>query len=259
MHTKLGSDNPYGPGRYGFAWQHVPAGGKAHLDYGCGDGHFLASLKGKKIGRLVGLDANRDAVQRAQARSASACEVLHANGDAPLPFEAKTFTSATLMDVLEHVVDQQGILAELHRVLADDGVLVVTVPGRHLLSLLDLGNLKFRFPRLHRWYCCRCHSHAAYALRYAANPDGLVGDISAAKRWHEHFSRAGLQGLLSQRGFVVTEFDGSGYFMRLLKICALLAGRSRRAEAAVERLAAWDARRFESANVFCVAQKRNAS
>ena len=44
MHTRIEMDNPYGYDRYGFAWEHVPAGGAAHLDYGCGDGRFLVGL-----------------------------------------------------------------------------------------------------------------------------------------------------------------------------------------------------------------------
>lgn len=256
MRTTLGTDNPYGHDRYGFAWERFPVGGRAHLDFGCGDGRFLATLASKNIKRTVGVDVDRDAVQRAEAAAGGRYEVVHIGQVVPLPFADKTFSSVTLMDVLEHVDQQRGLLDELHRILDDDGMLIVTVPGRHLFSFLDMGNLKFRFPRLHRWYYCRGHGRPEYDRRYGANPDGLIGDVSATKRRHEHFSRAALERLLIRSGFVVADFDGTGYFIRALKILRWGLGRSRWFRTAMERLMAWDARRFETANVFCIARKR---
>ncbi len=254
MHTRVTGDNPFGYDRYGFAWQHVPAGGAAHLDFGCGDGRFLAALATKGIGRRVGLDGSQDAVQRARERLAG-LDVRHLRCTIPLPFADKEFASISLMDVLEHVDEQGALLGELGRVLRDDGVLVVTVPGRHVFSFLDLGNLKFRFPRLHRWYYRRRHSAQEYEQRYVHNPDGLVGDISARKRWHEHFSRYGLEQLLSRSGWAVVEFDGAGLFLRILRIMEMTVGRSGPLHRLVRKATAWDARRFESANLFCIARK----
>jgi len=254
MRTKIDADNPYGYDRYGFAWQHVPADGAAHLDYGCGDGRFLVGLRGKGLGRLVGADAGRDAVRSARAACTEA-DVVHVNGSPRLPFSDAEFSSISLLDVLEHVDAPDALLAELHRVLRDGGVLIVTVPRRHIFSVLDIGNLKFRFPRLHRRFYCHRHSRQEYERRYAANPDGLVGDVSASKRWHEHFSRRTLQSALSRNGFTVVEFDGSGLLRRVFKIIETVFGRIGPLRAAMQRITAWDARRFQSANLFCVARK----
>lgn len=255
MRTRLDLDNPYGCDRYGFAWQHISAGGAAHLDCGCGNGRFLESLRAKRIGRLVGVDVSRAAV--AQARQIDeGLEIAHLTETTPLPFPDASFSSITLMDVLEHVAEQRALLGELRRVLQDDGTLIVTVPGRHLFSVLDLGNLKFRFPRVHRWWYCRKHSSADYERRYTANPDGLVGDVSAAKRWHEHFSSVQLGHLLNESGFEAVAFDGAGCFRRVLVLAGMLFGRLRPLRAGFEQLIAWDARYFASANLFCVARKR---
>lgn len=253
MRTKIEPGNPFGCDRYGFAWQHVPAGGSAHLDFGCGDGRFLASLAGRNV-RATGVDAGREAVKQAK-ENCRGMDVTHVGGTAPLPLGDQAFSSVSLLDVLEHVAGQDALLAELHRVLEDSGTLIVTVPGQHVFSFLDVGNLKFRFPRLHRWFYCRRHSRAEYERRYAANPDGLVGDVSAEKRWHEHFSRRKLEGLLGRNGFAVVAFDGAGLFMRPLKVLEMLCGRVRPARAVIRRLMAWDARTFESANLFCLARK----
>lgn len=255
MHTRIEPDNPCGYDRYGFAWQHVPAGGAAHLDFGCGDGRFLAALRSKGIERLVGADAGEEAVRRAMDRS-DGLEIVHVRPGASLPFADGEFSSISLMDVLEHVDRQEALLAELRRVLRDDGILIVTVPKQHVFSFLDMGNLKFRFPRLHRWHYCRRHSLEEYERRYVTNPDGLIGDVAAKKRWHEHFSRRTLEDLLYRKGFSVVQFDGAGYFLRLLKIAETLFGRIAPLRRGITRIMAWDARRFQSANLFCVARKR---
>lgn len=254
VHTEIKPGNPFGYDRYGFAWQHVPAGGATHLDFGCGAGRFLEGLRSKGIGRLVGVDGSEDAVKLALKRFPG-LEVRHLRQTVCLPFADKSFSSASLMDVLEHVDEQDALLCELGRVLRDDGMLIVTVPGQHAFSFLDMGNWKFRFPRLHRWYYCLRHAPQEYERRYISNPDGLVGDISAKKRWHEHFSRRKLESLLNRNGFSVVEFDGSGFFVRILKAAELAAGRIGPLRSALRKMKAWDARRFQSANLFCVARK----
>lgn len=258
MRTEIEADNPFRHDRYGFAWQHVPAGSAAHLDFGCGDGSFLAALTAKGIERLVGVDADRDAVDRAVERDGK-LEIRHIDRTVPLPFADREFSSITLMDVLEHIHEQGALLDELNRVLRHDGSLIITVPGRHAFSFLDMGNLKFRVPRLHRWHYCRARPRDEYERRYVSNPDGLVGDVSARKRWHEHFSRRGLERLLTDHGFAAMQFDGAGLFMRILKIARLALGRCGPLRRAIDKMMAWDARRFESANLFCVAHKHARS
>jgi ubiquinone/menaquinone biosynthesis C-methylase UbiE len=257
MRTRIEAGNPFGFDRYGFAWQHVPAGEAAHLDFGCGDGRFLVRLRSKSIGRLVGVDVRREAVEQAKAKCGDA-EIVHIDGSSPLLFADSEFSSISLLDVLEHVDEPDTLLAELHRVLKDEGILIVTVPGQHVFSILDTGNLKFRFPRLHRWFYCRTHPREEYERRYVSNPDGLVGDVSAKKRWHEHFSRRKLAGALNRNGFPAVQFDGTGFFMRVLKIAELVFGRIGPLQRGIRKIMAWDARRFQSANLFCIARKRAA-
>lgn len=258
MRTRLSPENPHGPSRYGFAWEHVTAGAAAHLDFGCYHGAFLASLRTKRISSLVGADASREAVENARRRFPD-LDVRHVAAGAALPFADRSFASITLLDVLEHVYEQMDLLHELARVLADDGRLIVTVPRRYAFSFLDAGNWKFRFPRLHRRLFLLNHTRAEYQRRYVAAPDGLIGDVSARKRWHDHFSEAALAELLERGGFEPLVWDGSGFFARPLTpiLVALEAIPGlRRVAQAIERL---DARCFRSMNLFCVARKRGGA
>ena len=254
MHTKISPENPYEHGRWAFAWEHIARGGASHLDFGCHDGAFLNSLNDKGIGRLVGVDVSEEAVRKGRQRFPE-LEIIKISDTPVLPFEDGVFSSASILDVLEHLCEQAELLRELRRVLADKGRLIVTVPGRHLFSFLDMGNLKFLFPRLHRWYYRRSHSREEYEQRYVSNPEGLIGDVSDKKRWHEHFSRGKLRNLLTETGFSVIDFDGTGYFRRVIIDVRYFMGWIRPMRRALTRLERLDARRFESSNLFCVAEK----
>lgn len=254
MHTKISPDNPYGYVRGGFAWEYISKETAAHLDFGCQDGRFLNTLRDKGIKRLVGVDICEESVNRGRQLFPE-LEIIKINEAAKLPFDDGTFNSVTIMDVLEHVYEQAELLKELNRVLKDNGKLIITVPGQHLFSFLDLGNLKFRFPRLHRWYYCLNHSQEEYECRYVSNPNGLIGDISARKRWHEHFSREKLEKLLTEAGFTPIDFDGSGFFSRIIGNLDRFFGRFKPLNKALRRLYRLDAKLFESTNLFCVAEK----
>ncbi|UCF44271.1 MAG: class I SAM-dependent methyltransferase [Planctomycetota bacterium] len=254
MHARISSDNPYGYDRWGFAWEYVPWGGAAHLDFGCHKGAFLSALKPKGIRRLVGVDVSEEAVHEGR-RLFPDLEIIKIHEAGDLPFDDRTFDSVSMLDVLEHVYDQVEVLAELNRVLKDEGRLVITVPGQHLFSFLDMGNYKFRFPRLHRWYYCLRHSQEDYEYRYVSNPDGLIGDISAKKRWHEHFGREKLKRVLREAGFGVIDFDGTGFFARVIGSGSYLVGWIKPARNVLAWLGQLDSRLFESTNLFCVAEK----
>jgi SAM-dependent methyltransferase len=256
MRTSRSTLNPFGESRHGYALEQVRAAGShAHLDIGCFDGAFLQALAVLGVETLCGVDVNEDALSEGRPRF-PALELIHVADTRSLPFADGRFDSVTLLDVLEHMAeDHQGVLlAEVRRVLRPGGIFVVTVPGQHVFSALDLGNLKFRFPRLHRRWYTRRHGADAYRYRYVDNPFGLVGDVSGEKRWHEHFSADRLGSLLEAAGFEVVDVDGSGLFMRPLRIGRLVSpGPLRRV---LDGLLVRDAGRFASANLFVTARRR---
>lgn len=255
MRTALSPDNPFGHTRAGYAWEKVPSAGAPHLDFGCNEGVFLDHLARRTQRRLIGVDVSRPAIAAGRTKRPDV-ELVHLAGSGSLPFPDGYFGSISLLDVIEHIADQKRILDELFRVLAPDGVLIVTVPGRYVFSWLDAGNLKFRFPRLHRWAFCLTHSREDYETRYARNPDGLIGDVEAAKAWHEHFTPAGLGSLLGRSGFEVIEFDGSGFWGRPLRFMTLPLARAKLVDGVLTGVYRLDSRFFSSMNLFCTARKR---
>ena len=137
------------------------------LDLGVGDGAFAAPLL--DAGAVVsGVDVAEEALRRARARAPGADLRLVAEGE-PLPFGEDAFDVVWAGEVLEHVADVVGLLAEVRRVLRWGGTLLVTTPrlDRATLLALALGpgrwasawfdpradHLRF-FPRPQR--CARC-------------------------------------------------------------------------------------------------------
>jgi len=113
--------------RYGFAAQF--AGGGRVLDVGCGAGLGTRMLSAAGARSVVGVDVRPEAL--AAAREAdSAGEYREHDLERPLPFPDGAFDLVVCLEVLEHVRDQAGLAGELRRVLAADGVALVSVPNK---------------------------------------------------------------------------------------------------------------------------------
>ena len=108
------------------------------LDLGCGFGRhaFEAARRGADV---VALDAGRDEVEGVAATFAAMLEAgelrptdVHTaavQADAMhLPFADGAFDRVVCSEVLEHIPDDRGAMAELARVLRPGGTMAVTVP-----------------------------------------------------------------------------------------------------------------------------------
>jgi ubiquinone/menaquinone biosynthesis C-methylase UbiE len=119
--------------RRAFLLDHVAAGERV-LDLGCGDGTFAAELV-QAGGAVTMADVAGEALRRARARAPGAEPVALVEG-APLPFAEDAFDVVWAGEVLEHVADVVGLLAEVRRVLRWGGRLLVTTPwhGRLIIA-----------------------------------------------------------------------------------------------------------------------------
>lgn len=97
--------------------KHLP--GKA-IDVGCGIGDFLGFRN-----NTVGIDVNEHSVNYCKERGFSSFLIERKR----FPFDEGTFDSCLIDNVLEHIVEPDETLREINRVLNDNGVLVIGVPG----------------------------------------------------------------------------------------------------------------------------------
>ena len=96
------------------------------LDAGCGKGHFSLFLM--ELGyKVFGIDISNRALQEARKIMPNGCWGLASLEDG-LPFKEKYFAAIWCSEVLEHIFDVYSFLAELNRVLAESGKLVLTTP-----------------------------------------------------------------------------------------------------------------------------------
>jgi len=256
VRTSISSENPFALNAKGYLWEWLRArgGSSLHLDYGAHDGSMLRGLLVSGMIRSgVGVDVNRAVVAQHAECLAPRIQLTAIAKNSELPFPDDSFDSASAIGVIEHIADQDRVLREIHRVLRPGGHVLVAVPGKHAWSFLDMGNWKFRFPWLHQRFYLLTHSKQAYAERYTAGPDGLVGDIEVEKGWHEHFSQRELAALLGRNGFTVIDTDGYGFWYRLLINARFFMPPALRAP--IDRLVRLDSRWFHSAEIWAMARK----
>ena len=122
------------------AWSHrsrfevglglIGAAPRTLLDYGCGDGTFLAMAAGR-IGTGRGADIDARQTDEARRRLAGFANLQFCTiSDLSAPVHSSAYDVVTCMETLEHCVDDvvQIVLRDLARLVAPDGRVIISVP-----------------------------------------------------------------------------------------------------------------------------------
>jgi methionine biosynthesis protein MetW len=162
------------------------------LDVGCGDGSMTARICSELGCRAKAVELIKENVSKARQKGIDAKQVdLNRKG---LPFASEEFGAVFAGEVLEHVVDSEGLLDDIRRVLKKNGVLVVSVPN--IASWYNRMLLLFGFLPLF----VESGSREAYGT-----PFGEVnGHVKA-------FTKKSIVEMLEKNGFVVERVSGSGF------------------------------------------------
>lgn len=153
----------------------VPA--HAHiLDVGCGHGHFAALLQRAGY-QVVGVDIDGKAL----AYAAEHYGLTTLQGDlSQLSLEDGRFAAVTILSTLEHLTNPFEVLSAAARLVAPDGILMVSTPrGDGLIPRLSR---RFFLPTLGVWEFLSPPSHLTY------------------------FTRRSLTAMLERAGFAVVSF-----------------------------------------------------
>jgi 2-polyprenyl-3-methyl-5-hydroxy-6-metoxy-1,4-benzoquinol methylase len=127
------------------------------LDIGCGEGFFAAELKADG-NRVSGVDAIPSA-QKHEALEQFITADLNAPADSILrDLNGRRFDRVLLLDVLEHLVQPERLLADMRHTLKPNGRVVVSVPNVANISV-RLALLFGRFNYTERGILDRTHLH----------------------------------------------------------------------------------------------------
>jgi ubiquinone/menaquinone biosynthesis C-methylase UbiE len=103
--------------------------GLAVADIGCSAGFIADELAGAGASRAFGVDIDVPGLRRAAERFGERVRFVCGDGTA-LPFPDGSVDVLVFNHIYEHVVDPDAVVAEMHRVLSDEGVLYLGLGNR---------------------------------------------------------------------------------------------------------------------------------
>lgn len=116
------------------------------LDAGCGPGIMLDFFCNYKL-NYFGLDISKEMLSI--ARHQKAIPPLHLEshfirGDVEnLPFRSDHFNAVISLGVIEYLADDRKFIAELHRVIRPDGLLLISITNKYSYNLLLDGLIEY--------------------------------------------------------------------------------------------------------------------
>jgi SAM-dependent methyltransferase len=115
--------------RYRFAAQY--SAGRDVVDIACGEGYGSAALTAAGARRVIGIDIDQVAVTHARSRYGIDARLGPAEA-IPLPNESVDMVVS--FETIEHLPDPSLLVRECHRVLRQQGKLIISTPNREVYS-----------------------------------------------------------------------------------------------------------------------------
>lgn len=183
------------------------------LDYGCGTGDFIGNLNNNKWD-VHGIEVDQDRLS--EAKKYSKVKLHEMKVGQKLPFKANYFDAVTLFHVLEHVDSEKEALNEIKRVLKKGGTLYLASPYKGLFTWADTANLRYAFPKLHKYAIYLILGKKVYEERFEFKKGKMLyGDCSINRTWHKHYKEPEIRKLL-KKDFVIEKFEKFSLFHPLL-------------------------------------------
>lgn len=98
------------------------------LDVGCGTGGTMLALQ--QYGKVWGIDISKLCIDYCKKNGLKNVQIA---GATKLPFKENTFDIVLMLDVIEHVKNDNKAMAEAKRVLKPNGLLLITIPALPLV------------------------------------------------------------------------------------------------------------------------------
>ncbi len=99
------------------------------LDIGCGFGFFLETAK-RKGWDVIGLEITNDAVEACSSKGLN----MHHGTLETAKFEDESFDVIVFIETIEHVIEPNRLIKEIHRVLRPGGLVYLSTPNFNALN-----------------------------------------------------------------------------------------------------------------------------
>lgn len=176
------------------------------LDIGCGNG-IISRRLGEMGFNVLGVDVSEKAIATANSLNKSSNVRFEVKSAEQLVADGQKYEAIICSEVLEHLNQPDNLLKVLRIILAERGVLIVTVPngqgGRELFVTKPVQSLMNNFPRSWRWL-----SKIKSVLGYK----GTTVQSDADDLSHIQFFTVKSLGLLaSEAGFRIVKWKKSNF------------------------------------------------
>lgn len=159
----------------------IPSNSKNILDIGCASGYLGKYIKSKyKSIPITGLDNNKEDIKIAKKNLDEAL-IFNLESDIfPERFKKNKFDVVILADILEHLINPEKLLQNLHQIITSNSTLIISIPNIvHQSTIINLINRKWEYT-----------------------------DTGILDKTHlKFFSRQSICQLLKQNGFVIEKID----------------------------------------------------
>jgi len=134
------------------------------LAAGCGEGYIERQISGFKHLYLVDYSSTAISLAKANLGQSQELTYLRANLE-KLPYPNKFFDKIMCSEVIEHTPHPQKLLQEFHRILKDDGFLIISFPNEPFINflksiLLRLQLFSLFFPGISKNMLAEWHLHS---------------------------------------------------------------------------------------------------
>lgn len=110
------------------------------LDVACGIGYAAVMLNpSRREGRVIGIDIDQRSVNYASRHFGGHGRFVRGSAT-DLPLSDGSVRALVSLETIEHIAEPVACITEFARVLADDGVVVVSTPEPELSRLINLGD-----------------------------------------------------------------------------------------------------------------------
>lgn len=170
------------------------------LDVGCGEGYYTLALA-RTAGTTVAADVSSSVLRLlGRLRDHDPSRVGRVVTDVErLPFPAESFDKALCSHMLEHVLDDRAVVAEMRRVVRPGGVVVFAIPLKYTLQYRGLRALEGVARKLLK------PGKRAYPVSPPGELDVRLVGVQAHIR---HYSVGVFRRMLEESGFAVTDVCG---------------------------------------------------